>query len=142
MSQVKPILSPAREFTHLDWLVLVAYFVGITLFGLWISRRIRSSSGYFLGDRKLPWWVIVGQSFDTGTHAEQPVAQAGASGSLGVAAIWYQWKNTLITPFYWLMAPWYRRAERTTIGETIEDRYCRGLLWLKLCGHWRVEIGL
>lgn len=115
------------RFTGLDWLVLVVYFVGITAFGLWVSRKIRSSGGYFLGDRKLPWWVMVGQSFGTGTHAENPVAQAGATFKFGFATIWYQWKNMLITPFYWLMAPWYRRCERTTIGEMMEDRYGRGM---------------
>jgi len=118
------------RFTGLDWSVLVVYFVGITAFGLWVSRKIRSSGGYFLGDRKLPWWVMVGQSFGTGTHAENPVAQAGAVYKFGFATIWYQWKNMLITPFYWLMAPWYRRCERTTIGELMEDRYGRGMAML------------
>jgi SSS family transporter len=95
--------------------------------GLWVSRRVRTSGGYFLGDRKLKWWVMVGQAFGTGTHAEQPVAQTGAVFELGFATIWYQWKNMLITPFYWLMAPWYRRSQRTTIGEMVEDRYGRRL---------------
>jgi Na+/proline symporter len=118
------------QFTTPDWLVLVGYFVGITAFGLWMARRVRSSGGYFLGDRKLPWWVMAGQSFGTGTHAENPVAQAGATFRFGFATIWYQWKNMLITPFYWLMAPWYRRCERTTIGEMVEDRYGRGMAML------------
>jgi Na+/proline symporter len=118
--------SSAR-FTGLDWAVVVVYFVGITFFGLWVARKIRSSGGYFLGDRQLPWWVMIGQSFGTGTHAENPVAQAGATFKFGFATIWYQWKNMLITPFYWLMAPWYRRCERTTIGEMMEDRYGRGM---------------
>jgi len=118
------------EFTALDWAVLVVYFLGITGFGIWIARKIRTSGGYFLGDRKLPWWVMMGQSFGTGTHAENPVAQAGATFKFGFATIWYQWKNMLITPFYWLMAPWYRRSERTTIGEMMEDRYGRGMALL------------
>ena len=115
------------RFAELDWAVLALYFVGITLFGVWVARKIRSSGGFFLGDRQLPWWVMVGQSFGTGTHAENPVAQAGATYQFGFATIWYQWKNMLITPFYWLMAPWYRRCERTTIGEMMEDRYGRGM---------------
>ncbi len=119
--------TPNAVFTWLDWTVLAGYFVGITAFGLWVSRKIASSGGYFLGDRKLPWWVMMGQAFGTGTHAENPVAQAGASFDKGFATIWYQWKNMLITPFYWLMAPWYRRCERTTIGELVTDRYGRGL---------------
>lgn len=118
-------------FTHWDWIVLIVYFVGIVTFGLWMARKIRSSGGYFLGDRQLPWWVMMGQAFGTGTNAENPVAQTGASCQHGFATIWYQWKNMLITPFYWLMSPWYRRSNRTTIGEIIEDRYGRrmGLLY-------------
>jgi Na+/proline symporter len=117
----------ATSFGALDWAVLVGYFIGITSFGLWLSRKTRTSGGYFLGERKLPWWVMVGQAFGTGTHAEQPVAQAGATFDKGFATIWFQWKNMLITPLYWLMAPWYRRSERTTVAEIVEDRYGRKL---------------
>jgi Na+/proline symporter len=113
--------------TSLDKTVLVGYFVAITVMGLWVARKVKTSGGYFLGDRKLRWWIMVGQAFGTGTHAEQPVAQAGACFEAGFGTIWYQWKNMLITPFYWFLAPWYRRSERTTIGEIIEDRYGRKL---------------
>lgn len=124
------MILASTGFTNLDWSVLVIYFLGITAFGLWVARKTRTSGGYFLGDRKLPWWVMMGQAFGTGTNAENPVAQTGATCSMGFATIWYQWKNMLITPFYWLMSPWYRRSERTTIGEIIEDRYGRGLALL------------
>jgi len=110
-----------------DLTVIIVYFVGITAFGLWIARRTRTSEGYFLGGRKLKWWTMMGQAFGAGTHAEMPVAQTGASFAGGFATIWYQWKNMLITPFYWLMAPWYRRSERTTIAEMVTDRYGRGM---------------
>jgi len=124
------MIAASSGFTLLDWVVLIGYFVGITIFGIWMSRRVRSSGGFFLGDRSLPWWVMVGQAFGTGTTAENPVAQTGAVFASGFATIWYQWKNTLITPFYWLIAPWYRRSGRTTMGEIIEDRYGRGLALL------------
>ena len=117
-------------FTWLDGAVLVGYFVGIMCMGLWVARKVKTSSKYFLGDRRLNWWIMMGQAFGTGTHAEQPVAQAGACYELGFGSIWFQWKNMLITPFYWLLAPWYRRSGRTTIGEIIEDRYSRKLALL------------
>jgi Na+/proline symporter len=109
--------------TALDYIVLIGYFVSITTFGIWISRRIRTSDNYFRGGRKFKWYIMIGQAFGVGTHAEMPVAQTGATFSNGFATIWYQWKNMLITPFYWLIAPFYRRSERTTVGEIIEDRY-------------------
>ena len=111
----------------IDFIILFGYLLVITLFGLWMSRRIRTSDNYFRGERKFSWWIMMGQAFGTGTHAEMPVAQAGAVFSHGFATIWYQWKNMLITPFYWLIAPFYRRSERTTVGEIIEDRYGRNL---------------
>jgi SSS family transporter len=123
--------QPAPSFTWLDTAVVIIYCVGITLFGLWISRKTRTSGGYFLGGRQLPWWIMIGQAFGTGTHAEGPVGQAGASYQHGFATIWYQWKNMMATPFYWLMAPWYRRSNRTTVGEIVEDRYgqCLGFIY-------------
>lgn len=117
----------AFGFSWLDTAVVIGYFIGITAFGLWVARRARTSDAYFRGERKFGWWIMVGQSFGTGTHAEMPVAQAGATFHGGFSCIWYQWKNMLVTPFYWLTAPWYRRSERTTIGEIVEDRYGRTL---------------
>ena len=107
----------------IDYIVFCGYFISITSFGIWISRRIKTSDGYFRGSRKFKWYIMIGQAFGVGTHAEMPVAQTGATFSNGFATIWYQWKNMLITPFYWLIAPFYRRSERTTVGEIIEDRY-------------------
>ena len=63
----------------LDLIVLTGYFIGITAYGLWISRHTKSSDGYFRGGRKFKWWTMMGQAFGTGTHAEMPVAQAVVS---------------------------------------------------------------
>jgi Na+/proline symporter len=111
------------NIAFLDWVVLGAYLVIITAIGLIVGYRVRQSDEYFLGRRKFGPWLMVGQSFGVGTHAEMPVALAGAVYTSGASAIWYQWKNLFITPFYWIMAPVFRRIRRTTMAEFIEDRY-------------------
>ena len=111
------------SITSLDWAVIGAYFVIITIIGLIAGYRVRHSATYFLGERRFGPWLMMGQSFGVGTHAEMPVALAGAVYSIGASAIWYQWKNLFITPFYWLMAPVFRRIRRTTMAEFTEDRY-------------------
>jgi Na+/proline symporter len=108
---------------RLDWAVLVVYFVVITAIGLVAGYRIRRSGEFFLGGRRFGPWLMIGQSFGVGTHAEMPVSLAGAVYATGASAIWFQWKNLFITPFYWLMAPVFRRARRTTMAEFTEDRY-------------------
>jgi Na+/proline symporter len=109
--------------TTLDWAVLVAYLIIITVIGLAAGYRVRKSGDYFLGGRRFGPWLMVGQSFGVGTHAEMPVALAGAVYSLGASGIWFQWKNLFATPFYWIMAPVFRRIRRTTMAEFTEDRY-------------------
>jgi Na+/proline symporter len=107
----------------LDWVVVVIYFIVITAIGLIAGYRVRRSGEYFLADRRFGPWLMIGQSFGVGTHAEMPVALAGAVYTSGASGIWFQWKNLFITPFYWLMAPVFRRIRRTTMAEFTEDRY-------------------
>ena len=107
----------------LDWVVIVVYLLIITAIGLIVGYRVRQSGEYFLGGRRFGPWLMIGQSFGVGTHAEMPVALAGAVYSVGASAIWFQWKNLFITPFYWIMAPIFRRIRRTTMAEFMGDRY-------------------
>ena len=107
----------------LDWVVIGLYLVIITAIGLIVGYRVRKSGDYFLGGRRFGPWLMMGQSFGVGTHAEMPVALAGAVYTSGASAIWFQWKNLFITPFYWIMAPVFRRIRRTTMAEFTEDRY-------------------
>jgi len=107
----------------LDWVVIGVYFALIVAIGLWAGRKVKKTDDYFLGDRAFSVWLVIGQAFGVGTHAEMPVSLAGKVYQSGYAGIWYQWKNLFITPFYWLLAPMFRRFKRTTTGEVYEDRY-------------------
>jgi Na+/proline symporter len=107
----------------LDWVILAAYFVAITAIGIAVGYKVRQSREYFLGGRRFGPWLMMGQSFGVGTHAEMPVALAGAVYTTGASAIWFQWKNLFATPFFWIMAPVFRRIRRTTMAEFTEDRY-------------------
>ncbi len=107
----------------LDWVVVAAYFVFIAAVGILVGLRVKDTEHYFLGKRRFGRWLMIGQSFGVGTHAEMPVSLAGAVYSIGASGIWYQWKNLFATPFFWLMAPVFRRFRRTTLAEVMEDRY-------------------
>ncbi len=109
--------------TPLDWTILVVYLVAVAGIGMYVARRVRSTDHYFLGSRSFGKWLMMGQSFSIGTHAEMPVSLAGAVYNIGFSGIWFQWKNLFVTPFYWLMAPVFRRLRRSTMTEVVEDRY-------------------
>lgn len=111
------------ELNPVDWAVLIGYLVIVAVIGLLAGRHIHGTDSYFLGGRGFNRWLMIGQSFGMGTHAEMPVSLAGAVYTHGFSGIWFQWKNLFATPFYWLIAPLFRRMRRTTIGEVVEDRY-------------------
>src|SRR5258705_7455588 len=48
-----------RGLNTLDFLVIVAYLVGITLLGMYVGRRQRDSKDYFVADREIPWWAVM-----------------------------------------------------------------------------------
>ena len=109
----------------IDWAVIALYLVAMVAVGLYAARRVRKTADYFLGNRSFSVWLVIGQALGVGTHAEMPVSLAGKVYQSGYAGIWYQWKNLFITPFYWILAPLFRRFRRTTTGEVYEDRYGR-----------------
>ena len=111
------------ELAAIDWVVLIGYLIGIAALGIWIGRKVGDTEHYFMGARRFNKWIMIGQSLGVGTHADMPVSLAGAVYGIGVSGIWYQWKNMFATPFYWLLAPLYRRMRRTTLAEVFEDRY-------------------
>ena len=71
----------------LDIGVLVFYLLLVTGVGIVASRRAKSTTQYFLGDRRFGKWIMMGQSFSTGIHAEMPVSLVGAVYSVGLSGI-------------------------------------------------------
>lgn len=43
----------------LDTIVLIIYMTGVTGIALWAGRKQISAQSYFLGNRNLPWWMIM-----------------------------------------------------------------------------------
>jgi SSS family transporter len=49
----------SHGFTLLDAFVLFAYLGGTTALGVWIGRRQRNATDYFVADRTIPWWAVL-----------------------------------------------------------------------------------
>jgi polygalacturonase/Na+/proline symporter len=106
-----------------DWIVIVAYIVGITAVGLYANRKVAGTGDYFMGGRRFGRLLMIAQAFGTGTRTEQVVAVSGGAASVGLAAIWFQWLYLFSTPFFWILAPIYRRLRYLTVGDFFEKRF-------------------
>ncbi len=107
----------------LDWIVLGGYFVLITTIGVWTYKKIKNSADFFMGNRRFGKVLMIAQAFGVGTHTDQPVSVSGASYTTGLAGIWYQWMWMFATPFFWIIAPIYRRLRYVTMADFFKERY-------------------
>ena len=111
----------------IDWMVIIAYLVGITFIGLWAVKKVRSAASFFIGDRKFGKVMMAFFMFGSGTHSDQAVSVAAKTYRAGVSGIWYQWLWLFVTPFFWLIAPFFRRMRAITTGDYFEVRYGRSV---------------
>ena len=111
----------------LDLASLAIYLIGIMVAGLWVARKVKNTSAYFMGGRSFGKAFMIMHAFGTGTHTDQAVSVAGAAYKLGMAGIWYQWLYLFATPFYWVITPIWRRLRYITIADFFEDRFSKSL---------------
>lgn len=116
-----------HSFTVTDLIVVLIYLVGIGWLGLAQARRIKSSGDFFAGGRKFSKWLMMMHSLGTGTHADDPVGVAGAAYERGISGIWYTYIYLFCTPFYWIIAPAFRRSRYITTADFFQARFSRGL---------------
>ena len=100
----------------LDLLVLVAYLVGITAWGLWLGRGQKGGRDYFLGGRELPWGAVTLSIISTETSTLTFLSVPGVAymGSLAFLqlAFGYIMGRAVVA---WVLLPAYYRGDLATV---------------------------
>ena len=110
----------------IDAAVVVVYLLGITVLGIWMGRRISGLNEYFM-PRSFGKGMMMMHAFGTGTASDQAVTVSAATFRGGLSGIWYQWLWLFVTPFYWLIAPIFRRFRAITTADVYELRFDRSV---------------
>jgi Na+/proline symporter len=107
----------------IDLFVILVYVSGVVWLGWHMKKHVTNSGDYFMGNRRGSKIMMIMNALGAGTHTDQAIAVSGATYGIGLAGIWYQWVYLFSTPFYWLLAPIYRRVRYITTGDFFEERY-------------------
>ncbi|MDR1726795.1 MAG: Na+:solute symporter [Acidobacteriota bacterium] len=109
----------------IDWLVIAAYFLLNLAIGLYCRKRATASTeDYFVGGRKVSWWLAGTSMVATTFAADTPLAVTGMVASSGIAGNWLWWNmlmSGMLTVFFY--ARLWRRAGVLTDVEFAEIRY-------------------
>lgn len=112
----------------IDYVIFVAYILGIVGIGLFVSRdkkgHEKNSNDYFLAGNKLTWWAVGASLIAANISAEQIIGMSGSGFAGGLAIASYEWMAaiTLIIVGKFFL-PIFIEKKIYTIPEYIEQRY-------------------
>ncbi len=110
----------------IDLVIIFGYLLGITLFGVWFSRKQKTTRDYFLGDRTVPWWAIAASIVATETSTITFISVPGIAFARGgnfqflQLVFGYMIGRVVISL---LFIPSYFRGELMTVYQLLERRF-------------------
>lgn len=110
--------------TATDWIVMVAYFVGIMLFGSYFAKYNRSTNDFFFGGRRFAWWLITVSIVATGVGSHSFVKYSAKGFEYGLSSTMTYMNDWFFMPFFlfgWLPIVVYTKIK--SIPEYFERRF-------------------
>lgn len=105
--------------------IFIAYLLLTAAVGFFVSRKgRRTSQEYFMGDRRLPWYVVGTSMVATAISSDHFIAQVGAGYTHGIVISAFSWNAWIVyTLLIWIFLPYYMRTGLYTMPEFLERRY-------------------
>ena len=125
--------------TALDWTLVLVLNGGIILYGLYLSRGMRSSADWFLAGRQLPWWLVGLSMYATAIDASDLVADSGGTYTLGMSVFVANWVGVVggwVLAGFFIFLPMYRLGMYTN-AEYLEARF--GVTVRVICAFVQVQ---
>ncbi len=108
-----------------DWILVGIYFAGTAAVGFYFSKRAgRNTQEFFLGGRRMTWWLAGLSMVATTFAADTPLAVTELVSTHGVSGNWLWWNmliGGMLTVFFFARL-WHRSGVLTDL-ELIELRY-------------------
>jgi SSS family solute:Na+ symporter len=115
-------------FTRFDVIVLILYFAGVSFFGIFLSGRQRSTSDYFLGGHRIPWWAVlfsvVATETSTLTFISIPAVAYGGNLTFLQITLGYILGRTIVSL---LFLPKYYQGKMSTAYQFLGNRFGNGM---------------
>lgn len=112
------------NFSPLDWTVLIGTLTIIIIYGVYRSRTSKNLDGYFLGDRQMPWYVVLLSVMGTQASAITFLTAPGQAYTDGMRFVQYYFGLPIAMIIICVsFVPIYRRLKCYTAYEYLETRF-------------------
>src|SRR5882757_3621528 len=112
------------KFSPLDWLVLAATLLLIIVYGMYKSRTSKNLDGYFLGDRQMPWWLVMLSIMGTQASAITFLTAPGQAYTDGMRFVQYYFGLPIAMVLLCVtLVPIFHKLKVYTAYQYLEDRF-------------------
>ena len=112
------------NFTTIDTVIVVVYFMSVLAIGLWISRNTKTGDDLFLAGRSLGWIAIGFSLFASNISSTTLIGLVGAAYTGGLYVSNYEWMATVVLVFFvFFYVPIFLKTRISTIPEYLERRF-------------------
>ena len=117
--------GPRIELTSWEVAIFAAYLILTVVVGFLVARRSRENPrDYFMGAKRLPWFVVGTSMVATAISSDHFIAQVGAGYTNGIVIAAFGWNAWLVySLLIWIFLPYYMRTGLYTMPEFLERRY-------------------
>lgn len=114
----------------IDIVIVISYLLAIVVVGLLVQKKASQGiDSYFLGNRKLPWWVLGASGMASNTDIAGTMINTAFIYALGTKGFFIEIRGgvTLIMAFLMVfMGKWNRRSQVMTQAEWMHFRFGTG----------------
>jgi SSS family solute:Na+ symporter len=113
------------QLTPYEIAIFAAYLLLTVVVGFLVARKGRANPrDYFMGARRLPWYVVGTSMVATSISSDHFIAQVGAGYRNGIVIAAFGWNSWIVySLLIWIFLPYYMRTGLYTMPEFLERRY-------------------
>ncbi|MDE0936642.1 MAG: hypothetical protein OSA89_12055 [Mariniblastus sp.] len=126
-SGLSPILSAVGvTFSIADWVVILVYFTGIVLLGIWFGKFTHTTNDFFFGGQRFPWWLIAISCIATLVGSYSFIQYSEVGFNFGMSSLVPYTNEWFVMPLFllgWLPIVYFGRLQ--SVPEYFEKRFDR-----------------
>jgi SSS family solute:Na+ symporter len=112
------------NFLLTDWIVLIGTLLAVITYGVYKSRTSKNLEGYFLGNRQMPWWVVMLSIMGTQASAITFLTAPGQAYTDGMRFVQYYFGLPLAMIVVCIaFVPVFHKLKIFTAYEFLEKRF-------------------
>ena len=118
-------LTEPLQLLHVDYLILIVYFVFVIGIGYFIKRSMKGSADFLLSGRSIPAWIAGLAFLSANLGAQEMIGMAASGAKYGIMTSHFYWVGAIPAMVFLaiFMMPFYYGSKARSVPEYLRLRF-------------------